>query len=211
MLKTPASIVCFFSFVACCFSMSTLSRHELTRLLQAWSQGDQKALDDFAPLVFLELKRLARKHLVAEGPDHTLETGELVNEVYLRLLDWKNVQWENRAHFFAVAAQMMRRILVDYARSRRYQKRGGGVRPAVLDEGAIVSRDRCREFLDLDEALNRLADIDQRKSRVVELRFFGGLSVEETAVVLRVSPVTVMRDWEFARSWLERELSRKTE
>jgi RNA polymerase sigma factor (TIGR02999 family) len=191
--------------------MSTLSRHELTRLLQAWSQGDQKALEDFAPLVFLELKQLARKHLVAERPDHTLETGELVNELYLRLLDWKNVQWENRAHFFAVAAQMMRRILVDYARSRRYKKRGGGVRRVVLEEKAIVSRDRCREFLDLDEALNRLADIDQRKSRVVELRFFGGLSVEETAVVLEVSPVTVMRDWDFARSWLERELSRKSE
>src|SRR5262245_32054962 len=191
--------------------MPARSPYELTRLLQAWSQGDQKALDDFAPLVFLELKRLARKHLVAEGSDHTLETGELVNEVYLRLLDWKNVEWENRAHFFAVAAQMMRRILVDYARSRRYQKRGGGVRPVVLEEGAIVSKDRCREFLALDEALNRLANIDQRKSRVVELRFFGGLSVEETAEVVGVSPITVMRDWEFARSWLERELSRETE
>jgi len=190
--------------------MSERSRHELTLLLQAWSEGDQKALDEFAPLVFVELKRLARRHLIAEASDHTLETGELVNEVYLRLLDWKNVQWQNRAHFFAVAAQMMRRILVDYARSRRYQKRGGGVRPVALEEKAIVSKDRCREFLALDEALNHLADIDQRKSRVVELRFFGGLSVEETAVVLRVSPVTVMRDWEFARSWLERELSRKT-
>jgi RNA polymerase sigma factor (TIGR02999 family) len=191
--------------------MSTRSRHELTKLLQAWSQGDQSALDAFAPLVFLELKQLARKHLVAERPDHTLETGELVNELYLRLLDWENVKWENRAHFFAVAAQMMRRILVDYARTRRRKKRGGGVRRVVLEEKAIVSRDRCREFLDLDEALNRLADIDQRKSRVVELRFFGGLSVEETAVVLGISPVTVMRDWDFARSWLERELSRKSE
>ncbi len=191
--------------------MSARSRQELTRLLQAWSEGDQKALDEFAPLVFVELKRLARRHLVAEGSDHTLETGDLVNEVYLRLLDWKNVQWQNRAHFFAVAAQMMRRILVDYARSRRYQKRGGGVRPVALEEKAIVSKDRCREFLALDEALSRLADIDQRKSRVVELRFFGGLSVEETAVVLCVSSVTVMRDWEFARAWLARELSRKTE
>ena len=191
--------------------MPALSQPELTKLLQAWSQGDQSALDHFAPLVFLELKRLARKHLVAEGTSHTLETGELVNEVFLRLIDWKNVQWQNRAHFFAVAAQMMRRILVDYARSRRYQKRGGGVRPLSLDKTVVVSKDRCREFLALDEALNRLAEIDQRKSRVVELRFFGGLSVEETAVVVGVSPITVMRDWEFARSWLERELSRKTE
>jgi len=191
--------------------MSTRSRYELTRLLQAWSEGDQKALDEFAPLVFVELKRLARRHLIAEASDHTLETGELVNEVYLRLLDWKNVQWQNRAHFFAVAAQMMRRILVDYARSRRYQKRGGGVRPMALEKTAVVSKERCREFLALDEALTRLAEIDQRKSRVVELRFFGGLSVEETAVVVGVSPITVMRDWEFARSWLERELSRKTE
>ena len=190
--------------------MSAPSRQELTRLLQAWSEGDQKALDEFAPLVFVELKRLARRHLIAEAPSHTLETGELVNEVFLRLIDWKNVQWQNRAHFFAVAAQMMRRILVDYARSRGYQKRGGGVRPVALEK-AIVSKDRCREFLALDEALSRLADIDQRKSRVVELRFFGGLSVEETAVVLGVSSVTVMRDWEFARAWLERELSRKTE
>jgi len=191
--------------------MSARSRQELTRLLQAWSEGDQKALDEFAPLVFVELKRLARRHLIAEAPGHTLETGELVNEVFLRLIDWKNVHWQNRAHFFAAAAQMMRRILVDYARSRGYQKRGGGVRPVALEEKAIVSKDRCREFLALDEALSRLADIDQRKSRVVELRFFGGLSVEETAVVLGVSSVTVMRDWEFARAWLERELSRKTE
>jgi RNA polymerase sigma-70 factor (ECF subfamily) len=203
-------LVCFLSFVACCFSMSARSRHELTRLLQAWCEGDQKALDEFSPLVFVELKRLARRHLLAES-DRTLETGELVNEVYLRLLDWKNVQWQNRAHFFAVAAQMMRRILVDYARSRGYQKRGGGVRTVALEENAIVSKDRAREFLALDEALNRLANIDQRKSRVVELRFFGGLSVEETAVVLSVSPITVMRDWEFARSWLERELSRQNE
>jgi RNA polymerase sigma factor (TIGR02999 family) len=204
-------LVCFLLFVAFCFSMSTRSRYELTRLLQAWSQGDQKAFDEFAPLVFAELKRLARRHLIAEAPGHTLETGELVNEVFLRLIDWKNIHWQNRAHFFAAAAQMMRRILVDYARSRRYQKRGGGVRPLSLDKTAVVSKDRCREFLALDEALNRLAEIDQRKSRVVELRFFGGLSVEETAVVVGVSPITVMRDWEFARSWLERELSRKTE
>jgi len=191
--------------------MPAPSRAELTKLLQAWSQGDQSALDQFAPLVFLELKQLARKHLVAEAPSHTLETGELVNELFLRLIDWKNVQWQNRAHFFAVAAQMMRRILVDYARSRKYQKRGGGVRPVELEKTAIVSKDRCHEFLALDEALNRLAEIDQRKSRVVELRFFGGLSVEETAVVVGVSPITVMRDWDFARSWLERELSGKTE
>ena len=191
--------------------MSPRSRPELTRLLQAWGDGDQKALDEFAPLVFAELKRLARRHLIAEAPNHTLETGELVNEVFLRLIDWKNVEWQNRAHFFAVAAQMMRRILVDYARSRKYQKRGGGVRPVGLEKTAIVSKDRCHEFLVLDEALNRLAETDQRKSRVVELRFFGGLSVEETAVVVGVSPITVMRDWEFARSWLERELSRKTE
>ena len=188
--------------------MRSVSRKELTGLLQAWSDGDQAALDKLAPLVFAELKRLARRHLAAEGSPHTLESGALVNEAYLRLVDWKNVRWQNRAHFFAVSATMMRRIIVDYARSRGYQKRGGGLRPLPLQETAVASKNRAREFVALDEALNRLAELDARKSKVIELRFFGGLSVEETAMVLGVSEITVMRDWQFARSWLERELSR---
>jgi RNA polymerase sigma-70 factor, ECF subfamily len=183
------------------------SRHELTGLLQDWSEGDKTAFEKLAPLVYGELKRLARKRMAKEGSPHTLESGALVNEAFLRLVDWKSVHWQNRAHFFAVSAQMMRRILVDYARSRGYAKRGGGQRPLPLHDTAILSRNRAREFVALDEALARLDKIDSRKSKVVELRFFGGLSVDEIASVLQVSEVTVRRDWQFARSWLEQELS----
>lgn len=141
-----------------------------------------------------------------ENPGHTLETGALLNEAYLRLADWKNARWENRAHFYGVAAEIMRRVLVDHARSRAYQKRGAGVRPIALEEGMVVAPERSPDVLLLDEAMKRLAAFDARKSKVVELRFFGGLSVEETAAVLNVSAFTVIRDWNFAKAWLQREI-----
>jgi RNA polymerase sigma factor (TIGR02999 family) len=141
-----------------------------------------------------------------ENPQHTLETGALINEAYLRLADWKNAKWENRAHFYGVAAQIMRRVLVDHARAHAYQKRGGGARPVALDEAVVASPDRAPDLIALDEALERLSKKDPRKGKVVELRFFGGLSVEETAEVLNVSPFTVIRDWNFVKAWLSREL-----
>ena len=182
--------------------------HEVTQLLQAWSGGDHEALEKLVPLVYEELHRLASHYMGGERPGHTLQTSALVNEAYLRLVDWKNVQWQNRAHFFGVAAQMMRRILVDFARSRHYARRGGEARQVSLTEAAIVSADRGADFIALDEALEGLAAIDPRKSRIVELRFFGGLSVEETAEVLKISPRTVMREWSLAQAWLHRELCR---
>ena|SRR5262245_31929579 len=186
--------------------MTTLSRRDVTVLLQAWSEGDPTAPEQLAPLIYAELRRLARRCMRRENPDHTLETGALLNEAYLRLADWKNARWENRSHFYGVASGIMRRVLVDYARSRSYQKRGGGMRPLSLDEGVVVAPERAPDVLALDEALKRLADFDARKSQVVELRFFGGLSVEETAAVLDVSPFTVIRDWNFAKAWLQREI-----
>jgi RNA polymerase sigma factor (TIGR02999 family) len=175
-------------------------------MLAAWSDGDSNALEELSPIVYGELKKLARRYMAGEGSANTLESGALVNEAFVRLIDWKNVRWQNRAHFFAVSAQMMRRILVDYARTKGYQKRGGGERPVELLDSALVQKERSREFIALDEALERLAKLDSRKARVVELRFFGGLSVEETAEVLQASVATVMRDWQFARAWLEREI-----
>jgi len=185
--------------------MSEPSPHEITQLLQAWSDGSQEALDKLSPFVYEELHRLARHYMRGERRDHTLQTTELINEAYLRLIDWKNVRWQNRAHFFGVAAQMMRRILVDFARSRRYAKRGGDGCRVSLSEAAVVA-EQSADFVALDEALQSLAEIDPRKSRIVELRFFGGLSVEETAEVLKISPRTVMRDWTLAQAWLYREL-----
>src|SRR5215467_6156974 len=182
------------------------SKEELTRLLQAWSDGDSEALEKLSPVVYRELKVLARRQLAGEGSAYTLESGALVNEAFVRLIDWKNVRWQNRAHFFATSAQMMRRILVDYARAKGYQKRGGGQRPLRFLESVAVHKDRAREFVALDDALQELEKLDARKAKVVELRFFAGLSVEETAEVLQVSPITVMRDWQFARAWLEREI-----
>jgi len=179
---------------------------ELTVLLRAWSDGDETAIEQIAPIVFSELKRLAHRHLANERPNHTLESGALVNEAFMRLVDWKNVQWQNRAHFFAAAAQMMRRILVDYARARGYQKRGGEFQKVGFDESVIISRSRNAIVLALDEALERLAVKDQRKARVVELRFFGGLTTEEIAEVLKVSSNTVLNDWAMARAWLIREM-----
>jgi RNA polymerase sigma factor (TIGR02999 family) len=166
------------------------------------------ALEKLTPLVYDELHRLARRYMGRERPGHTLQTTALVNEAYVRLVDWKNVQWQNRAHFFAVSAQIMRRILVDFARARDYAKRGGGARKVSLDEAAMISGGRGRDLVALDEALNALARLDGRQSRVVELRFFGGLSLEEISEVLKVSVGTVRRDWSLARAWLYRELSR---
>ena len=184
----------------------TLSRKDVTTLLKAWNEGDPYAPEKLAPLIYAELRKLARRSMRRENPQHTLETGALINEAYLRLADWKNARWENRAHFYGVACQIMRRVLVDYARSRGYQKRGGGARPVSLDEALVASSERSPDLIALDEALDRLTKLDPRKSKVVELRFFGGLSVEETAGVLNVSPFTVIRDWNFAKAWLHREL-----
>jgi RNA polymerase sigma-70 factor (ECF subfamily) len=191
--------------------MAQPSPHEVTRLLVAWSSGDEAALEHLMPLVYDELRRLARRYMHSERPGHTLQTTALVNEAYLRLVHWRDVQWQNRAHFFAVSAQIMRRILVDFARSRDYAKRGGGAHQVSLDEAAIVPGGRGADLVALDEALNALAELDARQSRVVELRFFGGLSLEEIAEVLKVSVGTVRRDWSLARAWLHRELSRGDE
>jgi RNA polymerase sigma factor (TIGR02999 family) len=180
-------------------------------LLKAWSDGEESALDKLTPLVYAELQRLARRYMARERHRQTLETGALVNEAYMRLIDWKNVRWQNRAHFFAVSAQMMRRILVDYARSRGNQKNGANGVRVSLDETFVVSEDHSADFVALDAALERLAEVDARKSRVVELRFFGGLTVEETAEVLKVSPFTVHRDWRLAKAWLYREITGQAE
>jgi len=182
--------------------MTTPSPHEVTQLLLDWSNGNQAALDNLMPLVDRELHRLAHHYMRRENPGHTLQTTALVNEAYLRLIDQKHVHWKNRAHFFALAAQLMRRILVDHARGRQYAKRGGGVQRISFDEAMVVSQERGADLIALDEALDRLTAIDPRKSKVVEARFFGGLSVEETAEALHISPVTVMREWSMAKAWL---------
>jgi RNA polymerase sigma factor (TIGR02999 family) len=182
---------------------------EVTQLLKAWGHGDEGALGRLIPVVQQELHRLAHFYMSREKPDHTLQTTALVNEVYLRLVDIAQVSWQDRAHFFAIAARIMRRILTDFARSRNYQKRGGAVLHVPFEEALAVSKERDAEIIALDEALVALAAVDARKSQVVELRFFGGLSVEETAEVLKVSPETVKRDWRFAKSWLHRVLSRE--
>jgi len=180
--------------------------HQITQLLVRWREGDQRALDELMPLVYDELHRLAARYLRGERPGHTLQTSALVNEAYLRLAGREETQWQNRAHFFAIAAQAIRRILVDHARRRRNKKRGGDAPRVSFDEGLIVSTERAAELVALDDALARLAEIAPRKSQLVELRFFGGLSIEETAEVLKVSPGTVMRDWTFAKAWLLREI-----
>ena len=191
--------------------MQTHSPKEITQLLVAWGDGDQAALDELTPLVHEELRRLAHRYMGGERTGHTLQTTALVNEAYVRLIDWKNVRWQSRAHFFGVSAQLMRRILVDFARSRGYQKRGGAALAVSLDEAAFVSDEKGDDLVALDEALGLLAELDARQSKVVELRFFGGLSIEETAEVLKVSAGTVRRDWSLARAWLHRELAAKRE
>ena len=181
--------------------------HEITQLLAKWSDGNQAALDELYPLVYEELHRLARRYMSRERKGHTLQTTALINEAYVRLVDQRNVQWANRSHFFAISAQIMRRILIDHARRHAYAKRGGGARQVSLDETAAVIQDNLSEFLRLDEALTSLAQLDPRRSQVVELRYFGGLNNEEIADVLKISENTVIRDWNMARAWLYRQLS----
>jgi RNA polymerase sigma-70 factor (ECF subfamily) len=179
---------------------------DISTVLRAWSGGDQRALARLTPIVYDELRRLARRYMRRERPGHSLQTTDLVNEAYMRLVDYERMNWQNRAHFFAVSAQLMRRILVEHAR-RRNLKRGGGVQHVSLEDTAIVGGGQDADLVALDDAMNALAQLDPRKVQVVEMRFFGGLSVEETADVLKVSTVTVKRDWRAARAWLYRELT----
>jgi RNA polymerase sigma-70 factor, ECF subfamily len=188
--------------------MDTPAIHEVTQLLKAWSVGDEGALEKLTPMVYRQLHQIARRYMAGERSGHTLQTTALVNEAYLRLVDCGKVNWQDRAHFFAVSAQLMRRILIDFARSRDYLKRGGAVAHISLEEAPSVCNELDPNLVALDDALKALSVVDERKSKVVELKFFGGLSVEETAEVLRVSSDTVIRDWRLAKIWLLRELSR---
>jgi len=183
------------------------ARVEVTDLLHAWCRGDEQAFGHLTSLVYQELHRIAARHMAHERPDHTLQATALVNEAYLRLVNAKDVDWRDRAHFLAIAARTMRRILIDSARAHRYLKRGAGAKPLSLNESLVVQGKPGADLLALDDALKALAEIDPRKSQAVELRFFGGLTIEETAEVLKVSPETVMRDWKLAKAWLLRELS----
>lgn len=189
--------------------MSANSSQSLTVLLRSWADGDESALDELTPLVYEKLHRLAHQHMAREQGGHTLQTTALINEVYLRLFDLQGIRWQDRAHFFALSAQIMRRILVDFARSRVSQKRGGGAFTMSLDEAPLICDEPSNSVVALDGALQALASVDERKSKVVELRFFGGLSVDETAEVLRVSSDTVLRDWKFAKSWLLRKIEQE--
>lgn len=186
--------------------MATHSTHEVTGLLQAWGQGDEEALQKLAPLVYRELRQAARRYMAREKPGHILQTTALVNETYLRLVGVQKVSWQNRAHFLAICAQLMRRILTDFARSRSYQKRSGKVNRVTFTEALLTAPQLDTDLAALDEALKKLAVVDERKSRVVEMRFFGGLTVQESAEVLKISQDTVMRDWKMAKVWLLREL-----
>jgi len=186
--------------------MTRTKTHEVTRLLQAWGRGEDAALDLIIPIVYKELKRIAHCYMAGQPQDHTLQTTALINEAYLKLIDSRQVNWQDRAHFFAISAQLMRRILVDFARSRSYQKRGGGAREITLHEGLMGEQTRAPNLVALDDALKALAELDPRKCKVVELRFFGGLSVDETAQALKVCPDTVARDWRMAKAWLASEL-----
>ena len=188
--------------------MTPPSSQQVTQLLRAWSNGDLAAEEKLMRLVYRELRRLAQRYMGRERPDHTLQATALVNEAYLRLVDARQVSWQNRAHFFGVSAQLMRRILVDWARARGYQKRAGQAHQVSLDEALVVTEERGLDLVALDDALQALAAVDPRKCQVVEMRFFGGLSVEETAEVLKVSPDTVLRDWKLAKAWLLREIKR---
>jgi RNA polymerase sigma factor (TIGR02999 family) len=188
--------------------MNAGSALDVTKLLRDWTGGDRTALDRLLPVVYEELRRTAVAYMRRERPGHTLQATALINEAYLRVIDIHRIEWRDRTHFFALCAQMMRRILVDHARSRTYLKRGGGVRPVALDE-SVKMEEPAAEIIALDDALNALAIHDERKARVVELRFFAGLSVEETAAVLNVSPQTVLRDWNLSKAWLAREMRRE--
>ena len=189
--------------------MTASSSHTVTQLLRAWRQGDAAALDQLVPMVYQKLRRLARHYMAGQRPGHTLQATALVNEAYMRLVDCEQVNWKDRAHFFAISARMMRRVLVEFARARQYQKRGAGARKTSLDEGVIASPQRGQDLVALDDALQALAAEYPRQAQVVELRFFGGLNVEETAEVLHVSAITVMRDWQLAKVWLARELKKR--
>jgi len=188
--------------------MSETSTQQVTRLLKDWSNGDQAALEQLTPLVYSELRRLAGRYLRKERPDHTLQSTALVHEAFIRMIDQRNVRWQNRAHFFGVAAQMIRRILVDHARSRYASKRGSGAPRLSLDEAIALPDRKDLDLVALDDALNSLAKFDPQQARIVELRFFTGLTVEETAEVLGISPATVKRDWVTAKAWLYRDISR---
>jgi RNA polymerase sigma factor (TIGR02999 family) len=183
---------------------------DVTALLIEWRAGDNGAVEKLLPLVHGELKRIARRHMAGERRDHVLQATALVNEVYLKLIDIRRVQWQDRAHFFAMAARLMRRVLVDFARARNNQKRGGALHRVTFDQNLAVASDTPDDLIAIDDALRALAAQYERKAQVVELRFFGGLSVEEAAEVLKISPETVMRDWKFAKNWLLRELSRNS-
>lgn len=180
--------------------------HEITGLLIDWNNGSLEALEKLMPMVERELRRIAANHMRRESPGHTLQTTALVNEAYLKLVDQRDVHWQNRAHFFALASQLMRRILLDHARSQRRAKRGGGAVPVDLDEVAVIAPEKSEELIALDEALEALAEFDPQKSKIVEMRFFGGLTVNEVAAVLGIAPVTVMLHWRLAKAWLRREM-----
>ncbi len=191
---------------------SSMSKHpteEITQLLLAWGKGDEEAFDRLMPLVYDEMRKIARRYMSRQRPDHTLQTTALVNEAYLRLIDSSKVQWQNRAHFYAISAQLMRRILVDFARARTNQKRGGGAQKVVLDEALTLTSEPGADLIALDDALNELAKLDRRQSQIVELRYFGGLSEDETAEILDISARTVRRDWSLARAWLYRQLNQE--
>src|SRR5450759_701956 len=188
--------------------LATGQAADVTVLLRAWSAGDPRALDQLAPILHAELKRIAQRCMVRERKEHTLQPTALVNEAFLRLVDGHGIQWQDRAHFFALSAQMMRRVLVNYALARGAGKRGGAAQRVSLDDAMVVSPERDSQLVELDEALQALARFDARKAQVVELRFFAGLSVEETAFVLKVSPQTVLRDWNLSKTWLSREMGR---
>ena len=186
--------------------MAAESTHEVTELLQKWSAGNEAALEELTPVIYAELHRIAKLYMSRERDGHTLQTSALVNEAYIRLIDWKTAKWENRAHFFGVAAQLMRRILVDFAR-KRPKVNDENAQQVSLEEAFTVTTEKDANLVALDEALNELAEFDERKAKIVELKFFGGLSVEETAEVLKISGVTVMREWQKAKAWLYRELN----
>lgn len=189
----------------------TSKTNEVTQLLINWGNGDKAALDQLIPLVHAELRRLARRYMARENPGHTLQTSALINEAYLRLVEQEPVPWQNRAHFFAVAAQLMRHILVDHARRQSYAKHGGGAHNVSLDEAALRLDQRTAEVVALNDALDTLATLDRRKSQIVELRFFGGLTIDETAEVMKISSPTVQREWRAAKAWLRRELNKSAE
>ena len=191
-------------------TMSDPNSHDVTQLLKAWSGGDQQALNELMPTLYAEIRKLAGSYLRRERPDHTLQATALVNEAYMRLVDQRAVQWQNRAHFFGIAAQIMRRILVDHARMQKAEKRGSGQNPILLDEALEVAAERQLDFVAVDDALKTLAELDSRQAQIVELRFFGGLSIEETAEVTKLSPATIKREWASARAWLRRELERSS-